>query len=350
MAVLKPTIERRNNFMGVPVKRVSWSSILSGVVVSMAAFVTLSMLGIAVGLLGSEASFQLGTTAGLFWAGIGALSLFAGGWTAGRLCGLQRRFEGAIHGIITWAVASVVLVIFAGSSALAPHGIADSPPESTFRGPPEAALQQRWETVPTGENRAVKKRMEVEHLSNEIARHARALLDRSDLSEEEKVVVYERVAPRIAPLVDSILRPDYENERTMLISALVNSTGLHLQAVTSEVDRWVAIASMKAEERRMSKGKGHRGKGYKGYKGKGPQVDGMGPRRDRARLHQPWPTFSVDARALAGWNFLLIALGAVTAILGGMLGSGAMTRRGPAPTMESQAPSAPTKNPIPGEE
>jgi hypothetical protein len=38
------------------------------------------------------------------------ISLFAGGWIAGRLAGVLNRRDGALHGFVTWASASLVLV------------------------------------------------------------------------------------------------------------------------------------------------------------------------------------------------------------------------------------------------
>lgn len=337
MTKLKPTIERRNNFIGVPVKRVSWSSILGGVVVSMAVLVMLGMLGMTLGLLGPEAGVALGTSAGLSWAVIGALSLYAGGWTAGRLCGLQRRFEGAMHGLITWALASVV--IFVGSTTIALNSNIDAPAQPAFQGPPAAALQDRSETVSSAQERASQKRLDVEHFSNEMERRLRDLVDRSELNEAEKLAIHKEVAPRIAPLVDAVLRPDYQDERTILITALVNSTGLNLEAVTSAVDSWIESTASKAKERSMSRGRfKHR------------HFDGMGPRHERARIHRPASQISVNGRAIAGWSFLFLAFGAAAATLGGLLGSGTMMRRAQAPTGRSQSSSQDSESPTAEEE
>jgi hypothetical protein len=304
-------------------------------------FVALGMFGIAVGSLGSEDGVELGTTAGLSWLAIGALSLYAGGWTAGRLCGLQRRFEGAIHGFLTWAVASVVLVVFSGSFSVALHGQAEPPIKSTFTGPPEASLHEHRMTAPNDIERDRMKNKLAEHISNDIERYASSLIDRSHASEEEKMAIQEQVAPRIKPLVDAILSPDYQDERTKMIALLTSATGMNLQAVTSEVDRWIALTALRAKERRMSKGKA---------KGRSWHNDGMGLDRGHARMHRPARTFAGDGRTLAGWSFLFIIMGAATAILGGLLGSGAMRRRSPGPMIASQAPPPRPKSPTPGEE
>ncbi|RYE12040.1 MAG: hypothetical protein EOP45_23580, partial [Sphingobacteriaceae bacterium] len=72
--------------------------------------ITLSLLGLGIGLSTIDPKTEADPTAGL---GIGSaiwyivsnlIALFAGGWIAGRLTQARRPFDGMIHGLLTWSI------------------------------------------------------------------------------------------------------------------------------------------------------------------------------------------------------------------------------------------------------
>ena len=103
--------------------RLSWGAILAGVVVATALQITLTVLGLAIGL----GTWDTGD--GLRGFGIGAalwlvltalVGLFIGGRTTGRLAGVLTRGDGALHGIVMWGVSTLLAVwmIAGGAGAL----------------------------------------------------------------------------------------------------------------------------------------------------------------------------------------------------------------------------------------
>jgi hypothetical protein len=93
------------------VKRISWPAIFAGVTVAVAAQLVLSLLGAGVGLGlvepmagGTPDAGNLGLGAGLWWLVSNLLALTAGGYTAAWLAGNTLRFDGMLHGIVTWGV------------------------------------------------------------------------------------------------------------------------------------------------------------------------------------------------------------------------------------------------------
>lgn len=95
------------------VKRVSWGAIAAGVSVALVSQIALALAGLAVGLgqvnPASEAGWAegLGTGAAVWLALSTIVSLFFGGLCAGRLSGLPRRPDSALHGLVTWAVVTL---------------------------------------------------------------------------------------------------------------------------------------------------------------------------------------------------------------------------------------------------
>lgn len=95
----------------------SWRAILAGLVVALVTQLLLNMLGVAFGAASlapvisgegpSAASFSTG--AGIWWAISNILAALAGGYTAARLAGALKESTGGWHGLITWALTTLVL-------------------------------------------------------------------------------------------------------------------------------------------------------------------------------------------------------------------------------------------------
>lgn len=97
---------------------IRWSAVIAGVAVGISVQLLLTLLGIASGL--SMTGMQEGevpSTSTLLWAGIALLlSGFAGAFVTGYLCGLKRRTDGMVHGVVSWAVTTLLFVILATSA------------------------------------------------------------------------------------------------------------------------------------------------------------------------------------------------------------------------------------------
>lgn len=99
-------------------KRVSWGAIFAGAVVAAVLHFLLYLLGVGIGLEtfdpetegDSVSGFGIGQ--GVWLVVSGLIALFAGGWVAGRLAGMPRRVDGALHGLVTWAVGTILALYF----------------------------------------------------------------------------------------------------------------------------------------------------------------------------------------------------------------------------------------------
>ncbi|MFD2935071.1 hypothetical protein [Spirosoma flavum] len=97
-------------------KRISWSAVFAGVLVAIVTQMLLTLLGLGIGLGTIDPLQERNPTAGL---GIGSaiwyiisslLSLFVGGWIAGRLASAPRLFDGIIHGVLTWCLVTLLTI------------------------------------------------------------------------------------------------------------------------------------------------------------------------------------------------------------------------------------------------
>lgn len=99
---------------GVPLKRISWSAIFAGVIISMVVYLLLAILGTAIGASALDPLKEQNPLDGLgkgaaIWTGISMLiSIAAGAYASGRLA--QR--EGALHGVLMFGVNTLICTWF----------------------------------------------------------------------------------------------------------------------------------------------------------------------------------------------------------------------------------------------
>jgi hypothetical protein len=98
-------------------RRVSWSALFAAVFVALAIELMLSILGVGVGLgfVSPEAgatphASRLGIGAGVWWFVSTLIAFGIGGYVAAWLAGITVRFDGVLHGVVTWAIATMVAV------------------------------------------------------------------------------------------------------------------------------------------------------------------------------------------------------------------------------------------------
>jgi hypothetical protein len=95
-------------------RRVSWGAILAGLVVTLVLEIVLSVLGVAIGASTIQPLEQADPTKGYgigsaLWLGITTLlAIFSGACVAGRLSGGPREADGMLHGVATWATATLL--------------------------------------------------------------------------------------------------------------------------------------------------------------------------------------------------------------------------------------------------
>lgn len=96
-------------------RRVSWGAVFAGVMIVLAIQLLLSILGLGIGLStvnptegSTPNASSLGIGAAAWWGISYLLALFAGGYVAARLAPSRLSFDGALHGVLTWAFALLV--------------------------------------------------------------------------------------------------------------------------------------------------------------------------------------------------------------------------------------------------
>ncbi len=150
---LSPISTRAGEWAAIP--RVSWPAVFAGAAVVLVVEVMLSVLGVGIGASTISPRPMAGVSIGpgLWFAATTLVSLFLGGWVAGRLAGVFRHMDGALHGIVAWALSSLVafyLVTTAVGAVVSGAGIVlGGSTEDTLNGGVGVAAEQQRATPTT---------------------------------------------------------------------------------------------------------------------------------------------------------------------------------------------------------
>ena len=100
-------------------KRISWAAVIAGVILALVIQLVLNMIGAGFGfsaidpLEGETPSVTTFSIAGGLWMVVSSMfGLFAGGWLASYLAGVTDDEDGTLHGLVTWGLSTVVLMLF----------------------------------------------------------------------------------------------------------------------------------------------------------------------------------------------------------------------------------------------
>jgi uncharacterized membrane protein YhaH (DUF805 family) len=107
----------------VAINQISWSAVFAGVAVALIAQLLLNMLGLGLGMATLDpgtadnpnaSTFSIG--AAVWWTLSGIIAAFLGGWIAGRTAGKPKESTGGWHGLVTWAVTSLIVIYLVSSA------------------------------------------------------------------------------------------------------------------------------------------------------------------------------------------------------------------------------------------
>lgn len=116
MFIIMKKTNQLNSYNKVPRKGISWGAILAGTAATLSVMLILNLLGMAIGLWSIEPTEDsnplsgLGTGSIIWWVLSNLIALFAGGFVAARVGVSFANPTAMIHGVMTWALYTLVSV------------------------------------------------------------------------------------------------------------------------------------------------------------------------------------------------------------------------------------------------
>jgi hypothetical protein len=104
-------------YLNAAYNKVSWGAIFAGVALALTVHILLNLLGVGIGAAVIDpmsndnpavSTFSIGTA--IWFVASGIVAAFVGGYVASRLSGRPLKSTGALHGIASWAVTTLVIV------------------------------------------------------------------------------------------------------------------------------------------------------------------------------------------------------------------------------------------------
>lgn len=97
--------------------RISWGALLAGLFVTLAVFVLLSTLGVAIGLSSADAATRetMSTAAGIWAVATALIAFFCGGCVVSRFTAGETRAEAMMYGTVLWGAAFAMILWTTGS-------------------------------------------------------------------------------------------------------------------------------------------------------------------------------------------------------------------------------------------
>ncbi len=104
-------------------ERISWGAVLAGAIMAIAIQISVNLLAVRMGASSfnprydADPDLKDSVMTGAVWVGLGTLvAMFVGGWIAARFAGIPEGVDGMLHGLMVWAVVTLVSLLFLGSA------------------------------------------------------------------------------------------------------------------------------------------------------------------------------------------------------------------------------------------
>jgi hypothetical protein len=121
MSIINNTIHQPNSNNPslnnrIQVKNFSWSAVIAGVLVGLGSQLTFNLLGVGIGAVSFNADPQ-GMAISAFIPTIwillsGIVAMFLGGWLTGNIASQNNSLANALHGFVTWGIATLITFFF----------------------------------------------------------------------------------------------------------------------------------------------------------------------------------------------------------------------------------------------
>ncbi len=268
------------------IANISWRAIFAGTSIALVTTMVLVLLGTAIGFFSIDPTTEqnpfggLGMGAAIWWVLSCIIALFFGGWITSRFAGLQRKFDGALHGLVTWSLTFIISLVFLASLLGAVIGGTFSIVQNVLEGTGQmlsSVAPDVAQVMTGGQNPLQAVMQEGQQIMDQIRQKGG----------EEAVTELTNAVQQI--FEKPVVTPQ---DRQTIVGILTKYTDMSQQESRSKVDQWVSI-----------------------YQQARQKLQKFGE-----QLPQKAEQASEALGQAALWSFFALLLGAIAAAAGGMVG------------------------------
>jgi hypothetical protein len=300
--------------------RVSWNAILAGVVIGLIIEALLNLLGLGLGFTAfsadSDTLAKIGTNSMIWLAISGIIAMLGGGWVAGWFANTSCRFNGALHGLITWGLVTLLTFMLMASAAGALIGgtatLVGQGMSLTGKGVASAG-KGAMQLAPRAAEAAKNALSDVNPALNKVIQQSKQIMDRLQTNPSQDTQSHattqspEQAKKHLQQAVTAWLTADSENDKALARQKVVDflSKNAHMNSAQAEktVTDWQ--------------------KSYEQMKAQLNQKAAQAKEQAKAASKK-----AADiASSIALTTFFILLLSAMAAALGGLIGTRTNTKR-----------------------
>lgn len=311
------------------IKRISWGAIFAGAIIVLVIQVTLTVIGLAIGLETVDPAVEQDPTAGLatgsmiWWIITGLIALFIGGWATSRLSVAWTRTGGVLHAIVMWGLVELLFIylltsaigsIIGGAFSLVESSmsaVSQMLPEMSAPGGQAAdGVDVQWQQIQQDVQQILRQTGKSELTPQQLQQEAEQAQQTIEQAAGEALTQPQQAYEEIMQALDKLLRQAEdvisEVDRRAVVNVLVKRTDMTEQEAQQVVDRWIQTYRKSAQE---------------------IQQEAKQLKKQVVQTAEEAGEAAADIGAEAAWwSALMLVLGACAAAVGGALGIPAFIR------------------------
>lgn len=228
---------------------ICWSSIWAGVLAALVVGILFNLLGAAIGFSvfspRKETLWPLGIGTLIWLIAVGIITMYIGGWVAGRFCTAQRRPMGVIYGVMVSGISTILSLILmamtvgtllSGSFSVLGSIISASTATVTQSASMiDKGIQGVMSLSPQLGDKVKEVMPDLQPIKDKINQKASELLSKNGLSEE-------KIKSSLDKMIQAYLEPDanmdLDEVKNKLVDTLVQETGKSPEEIKKAVEDW----------------------------------------------------------------------------------------------------------------
>ncbi|MCE3238082.1 MAG: hypothetical protein K0R24_1063 [Gammaproteobacteria bacterium] len=242
----QPNINNPSINNKIQVEKFSWSAVIAGVLVGLGSQLTFNLLGAGIGAITFNADPQgmaISAFIPVIWVLLsGIVAMFLGGWVTGHLTFQNCSLKNALHGFVTWGIATLITFFFTFTiaGAFMNNTLNIVKQSATLAGQGASSLVQ---SVPGVAEKVQNLLPDLNQAQNQIKKKAEEIFNQAKVKEALHSGNLEEAKKELKEIVTALLTAESSEEKDSAkdkaLSFLTAKTGFDKDQAEKIADNWL---------------------------------------------------------------------------------------------------------------